>query len=90
VALNILDQNMPDMHGLEVLAFVRSPQRYRCIPVEVLTTRSDGASRTAVMNGGASLYLTKPFVPQAFAHEVRTLLEQQAAVPIDASRSGDV
>jgi two-component system chemotaxis response regulator CheY len=90
VALIILDLNMPDMHGLEVLGFVRSHQRYRNIPVVVLTTRNDGASRTAVMNGGASLYLTKPFVPQAFAHEVRTLLEQQAAVPIDASRSGDV
>lgn len=78
VSLIILDLNMPDMHGLEVLSFVRTHQRFRSIPVVVLTTRSDSASRSAVLDGGASLYLTKPFVPQAFAAEVRTLLERPA------------
>ena len=90
VALIILDLNMPDMHGLEVLNFVRSHQRYRSIPVVVLTTRNDSASRAAVLDGGASLYLTKPFAPQALAQEVRTLLDQRAAAGTEASRSGDV
>jgi two-component system chemotaxis response regulator CheY len=90
VGLIILDLNMPDMHGLEVLNFVRSHQRYRSIPVVVLTTRTDHASRAAVLDGGASLYLTKPFAPQALAHEVRTLLEQRTAARTEASRSGDV
>jgi two-component system chemotaxis response regulator CheY len=89
VALIILDLNMPDMHGLEVLNFVRSHQRYRGIPVVVLTTRNDSASRAAVLDGGASLYLTKPFAPQALAQEVRTLLDQRTAAT-EASRSGDV
>lgn len=90
VALIILDLNMPDMHGLEVLNFVRSHQRYRNIPVVVLTTRNDGTSRRAVLDGGASLYLTKPFVPQALAAEVRTLLEHQPAGRSDAARSNGV
>jgi two-component system chemotaxis response regulator CheY len=75
VALMILDLNMPDMHGLEVLKFVRSHQRYRAIPVVVLTTRSDGASRSELLDSGASVYLTKPFAPQTLAEEVRALLE---------------
>lgn len=77
VGLMVLDLNMPDMHGLEVLKFVRSHQSYRGIPIVVLTTRSDDNSRDAVMAGGASLYLTKPFAPQALAGEVRALLERQ-------------
>ena len=90
VSLIILDLNMPDMHGLEVLSFVRSHQRYRHIPVVVLTTRNDGASRRAVLDAGASLYLTKPFAPQALAGEIQTLLEQQPAAGSDAARGDDV
>ncbi len=77
VGLMVLDLNMPDMHGLEVLKFVRSHQRYQGIPIVVLTTRSDDASRATLMAAGASLYVTKPFAPQAFAGEIRALLKQQ-------------
>lgn len=90
VALIILDLNMPDMHGVEVLSFVRSHQRYRNIPVVVLTTRNDAASRRTVLDGGASLYLTKPFVPRALAAEIRTLLERQPAARSDAARGDGV
>ncbi len=90
VALIVLDLNMPDMHGLEVLSFVRSHQRYRNIPVVVLTTRSDGTSRQAVLDAGASLYLTKPFVPQALAAQVRTLLDRETAARSDAGRGDGV
>ena len=58
-----LDLNMPDMHGMEVLRFVRSHQTYRHIPIIVLTTKGDPVSQTAAMEAGASLYLTKPFMP---------------------------
>lgn len=74
VALMVLDLNMPDMHGLEVLKFVRSHQAYQGIPIVVLTTRSDDSSRNAVLAAGASLYITKPFAPQILAAQVRTLL----------------
>jgi two-component system chemotaxis response regulator CheY len=78
VRMIILDLNMPDMHGLDVLRFVRSHDRYRDVPVLVLTTRGDGASRDAVMQAGASSYMTKPFVPAALAAAVSDLL---AAAP---------
>ena len=47
VGLMVLDLNMPDMHGLEVLKFVRSHQAFSGIPIIVLTTRGDDASRAA-------------------------------------------
>jgi two-component system, chemotaxis family, chemotaxis protein CheY len=77
VDLIILDLNMPDMHGLEVLDFLRRHQAYREVPVIVLTTRGDEASRADALAAGANLYLTKPFAPQTLAAEARALLGSQ-------------
>jgi len=74
VDLIVLDLNMPDMHGIEVLQFVRSHERYRAIPVIILTTRGDNDSRALAFAAGASQYLTKPFTPQLLATHVSTLL----------------
>jgi two-component system chemotaxis response regulator CheY len=74
VDLVVLDLNMPDVHGLEVLRFVRTHERFRSLPVVVLTTRSDEESRAAAMHEGATRYLTKPFQPATLAPEIRALL----------------
>lgn len=75
VDLIVLDLNMPDVHGLEVLRFVRSHQAFRQIPVIILTTRGDEESHAAAIEAGATLYLTKPFTPDALAPQVRQLLQ---------------
>jgi len=74
IHLVVLDLNMPDMHGIEVLRFLRQHQQYRDLPVIVLTTRGDDASRETAVAAGATTYITKPFVPQALAATARTLL----------------
>jgi two-component system chemotaxis response regulator CheY len=74
VHLMIVDLNMPDMHGLEVVQFVRGHPAFNAIPIIVLTTRGDEDSRSAALSGGASLYLTKPFEPKALAAAVGGLL----------------
>jgi len=61
IDLMILDLNMPEMHGVEVLQFVRAHRSYRLLPVVVLTTRGDETSRAEAMSAGATDYLTKPF-----------------------------
>jgi two-component system chemotaxis response regulator CheY len=81
VALMVLDLNMPDMHGLEVLKFVRNHSGFKRLPVIVLTTRGDEASRAAAIEAGASLYLTKPFAPNGLAGQARALLAASAAAP---------
>jgi two-component system, chemotaxis family, chemotaxis protein CheY len=72
----VLDLNMPDMHGLEVLGFIRANQKFQQLPVIVLTTRDDGASRAAAMQAGATAYLTKPFTPQALLTAARGVLDR--------------
>ena len=75
VDLVVLDLNMPDVHGLEVLRFVRSHERFRELPVVILTTRQDAESRDAALRAGASKYLTKPFAPRTLVPEVQALLD---------------
>ena len=81
IALIILDLNMPDMHGVDVLKFLRRHQGWSDVPVVVLTTRGDEASRDTAMAAGATQYLTKPFSPQVLLAAARALLADTAAGP---------
>lgn len=74
VDLVVLDLNMPDMHGLEVLRFVRTHPSFTDLPVVILTTREDGESRNEALREGATLYLTKPFAPEALVPQIGRLL----------------
>jgi two-component system chemotaxis response regulator CheY len=74
VDLVILDLNMPDMHGMEVVAFMRKHATFQRVPIIVLTTRGDDESRSAALAAGATLYLNKPFDPAALAASARGLL----------------
>ena len=76
VDLMVLDLNMPDVHGLEVLKFVRAHKAFQEIPVIVLTTRGDEESRAAALEQGATLYMTKPFAPGDLVPNVRRLLRE--------------
>jgi two-component system chemotaxis response regulator CheY len=77
VDLMILDLNMPEMHGIEVLQFVRSHNSYRDLPVIVLTTRGDESSRSEAAASGATDYMTKPFQARELFEAVRNLLPEK-------------
>jgi two-component system, chemotaxis family, chemotaxis protein CheY len=81
IALIILDLNMPDMHGVDVLKFLRRHDGWSDVPVVVLTTRGDDESRDVAMAAGATQYLTKPFAPQVLLAAARTLLTDTTARP---------
>ena len=79
--LVVLDLNMPDMHGLEVLRFVRGHSGFASLPIIVLTTRGDEASRASAIEAGATLFRTKPFAPADLAADVRALIGLPTAAP---------
>ena len=76
--LLVLDLNMPDIGGIEVVEFVRSHDKLKNLPIIVVTTRGDEASRTRALEVGASRFMTKPFTPEAILQEVRTLLSKDS------------
>jgi two-component system chemotaxis response regulator CheY len=72
--LMILDLNMPEIHGIDVLKFVRARPLYESMPVVVLTTKGEESIQSEAMAAGASLYLTKPFSSTELENKVRGLL----------------
>lgn len=74
IDLMILDLNMPDMHGLEVLKFVRGHDNFKNLPVIILTTRGDEEMREKALKEGANYYMTKPFNPEELISRVKEFL----------------
>lgn len=77
--LVVLDLNMPDIGGIEVLEFVRGQDQLRKLPIMVVTTRGDEGSRDRALAAGADRFLTKPFAPEVLLAEARSLLGGGAA-----------
>ena len=76
--LVVLDLEMPEMPGLEVLRVLRSRPATAHLPVLILTATGNEAATSASFEAGATDYLTKPFsIPQLTAR-VHACLERAA------------
>jgi two-component system chemotaxis response regulator CheY len=72
--LIITDINMPDINGLEFINFVKKDDRYRSIPVLVVSTERSGEDKKRGMALGADAYIAKPFQPQELHDAIKKLL----------------
>ncbi len=72
--LVVTDINMPDINGLELVSFVRSNDRYRKIPLIIVSTEGSTRDRDKGLGLGADAYLVKPFEPEELRQVVRDLL----------------
>jgi two-component system chemotaxis response regulator CheY len=79
--LVVLDLNMPDIGGYEVIEFIRGQDKLRSLPILVVTTRGDETSRTRALAAGASRFMTKPFSPDGLLGEVRALIDARPGAP---------
>lgn len=72
-SLILLDLNLPDMSGTDILARVKSEPKLRRTPVVVLTTTDDKAEIQRCYDLGANVYITKPVNYEGFADAIRQL-----------------
>jgi len=61
IDLVLLDWNMPEMDGCEVLSHIRSEPRYKLVRVMMVTTESEMSQVAVALEAGANEYLMKPF-----------------------------
>lgn len=71
--LFLLDLNLPDMSGIDVLARIKADDYTRRSPVIVLTTTDDQREIQRCYDLGANVYITKPLSYESFANAIRQL-----------------
>ena len=72
-ALILLDLNLPDMSGTDILARIKSEAKLRRTPVVVLTTTDDKVEIQRCYDLGCNVYITKPVNYDSFADAIRQL-----------------
>ena len=71
--LILLDLNLPDMTGIEILRRVKETPHLKCTPVVVLTTTDDAQEIKRCYELGCNVYITKPVNYESFANAIRQL-----------------
>ncbi|MFD1913008.1 response regulator [Halodurantibacterium flavum] len=71
--LILLDLNLPDMSGIDILEKVKTNPNTRRLPVVILTTTDDEAEIQRCYDLGANVYITKPVDYDSFANAIRQL-----------------
>ncbi len=57
----IVDVNMPDINGLELVSFIRKSERHAKTPVVMISTEATERDRERGLALGANVFLSKPF-----------------------------
>ncbi len=68
--LILLDIEMPEMSGYEVIATLKANPKTKNIPVIFLTARADFSDENVGLSLGAIDYISKPFSPQRLLRSV--------------------
>ena len=71
--LILLDLNLPDMTGIDILSKVKSNTHLKRSPVVVLTTTDDQREIQRCYDLGCNVYITKPVNYEGFANAIRQL-----------------
>ena len=71
--LAVLDVNMPEMDGVELLGHIRADGRFKGMPVIMLTIRSMVDDQVDSYEHGADDYLTKPFANEVLVARIKVL-----------------
>lgn len=72
-ALVLLDLNLPDMSGIDILTKIKQEPKLKRMPVVVLTTTDDKAEIQRCYDLGCNVYITKPVNYESFADAIRQL-----------------
>ncbi|MDJ0647889.1 MAG: hybrid sensor histidine kinase/response regulator [Xenococcaceae cyanobacterium MO_188.B19] len=80
IDLVICDIEMPNVNGFEFLSLRRKNNKFKQIPVAMLTSRSGDKHRNLAKQLGANSYFTKPYVEEQFIAQIEKLIASKLAV----------
>ncbi|RLJ20401.1 DNA-binding response regulator [bacterium endosymbiont of Escarpia laminata] len=86
--LVLLDINLPDISGFDILKAIRAAEND--VPILVLTARSSVSNRVFALDNGADDYLVKPFDIEELCARVRALRRRSASQNEGRLRCGEL
>jgi two-component system chemotaxis response regulator CheY len=72
--LVLTDWNMPIMDGLQFVQEIRRREKFKTLPVLVVTTRNAKNDVITAIKLGANNYVVKPFGPNALSEKIAKVL----------------
>jgi two-component system, chemotaxis family, chemotaxis protein CheY len=72
-SLALVDWNMPEMNGFDLLVAVRQDPRFTDLRVMMVTTETEMAQMARALGAGANEYVMKPFTREVIADKLRLL-----------------
>lgn len=76
----ILDLNIPEMGGLEIIDQLKKSGFFSGIPVIVLSGEESTATRIKCLDSGADDYVVKPFNPQELESRIKAILRRTGKI----------
>ncbi len=73
--LILLDINMPEMDGFEVMEKIKANESWSAIPIIFLTADNDAETESRCLEAGALDFIAKPFVPSVMRSRIGRILE---------------
>jgi len=70
----ITDWNMPNMNGLELVKKIRAEERYKDMPIIMVTTEGGKKEVIIALKAGVNNYIVKPFTPQVLKEKLQVVL----------------
>jgi two-component system chemotaxis response regulator CheY len=65
---------MPNMSGLELVKKIRAENKYKDIPIIMITTEGGKKEVIIALKAGVNNYIVKPFTPQVLKEKLERIL----------------
>lgn len=69
----LVDWNMPEMNGIELVRYVRANQRYQNMQLMMVTTETQSEQMITALEAGVNEYIMKPFTEAMITEKLRLI-----------------
>ena len=69
----LVDWNMPEMNGYDLVCAIRGDRRYDKVPLMMVTSETEMGQMAKALEAGANEYVMKPFTKEVIAEKLALL-----------------
>ncbi len=72
------DWNMPEMNGYDMVCAIKKDERFKNLPIIMVTTETEAANVQKAIEAGASDFVTKPFKKETISEKINKIFSGAA------------